>query len=268
MMRSRQFIFSILIFLGLVPIILYARSAGASDPTVTPDITIPSTLKVKVTIAEDQDASDGAKGKSVITLGFSTNEISETNTVIFTHGEWISCNGSKMTLGNATNYWFRVDIPYNSWYTCDYHYFLNGQSTPTNIFSVHAAQDPLSPVLLRSVSGNFQVHYTSSQAITDASTCTVQVTATAPNQSTSGDPLPQKGDTYAGSDASGLNGLGNIMMERSCVPINFDYHNAVGDCQCNGSPTKFDAVNVMYTSTASYEVLWHSPGSPTQGTSS
>ena len=97
-MRSRQFIFSILIFLGLVPIILYARSAGAADPPVTPDTTIPSTLQVKVTIAEDQDASDGVKGKSVITLGFSTNEIAETNTVIFTHGEWISCNGSKITL--------------------------------------------------------------------------------------------------------------------------------------------------------------------------
>lgn len=270
MMRSRQFIFSILIFLGLVPIVLYARSAGAADPPVTPDITIPSTLQVKVTIAEDQDASDGGTGKSVITLGFNTNETIPPSQVIFINGESVTCNNNNnpVTLGNFASYWFRVAIPYDSWYSCDYHYFLQGRKQSATIFSVHAAKYPLSPVLLRPVGGNFRVHYTPGPDITNASNCTVQATATAPNQSTSGDPLPEKGNTYTGSDASGLSGLGNIMMKRSCEPLNFDHHNAVGDCQCNGSPSTFDAVNVMYTSTASYEVSWYSPGSPTQGTNS
>lgn len=266
--------FFILLFLGFVGLMLIvsAFAHGAADP-VTPDITVPSTLQVTVTIAEDQDASDGTHGKSVITLGFDTNEVIPPETAIFTHRESVNCNGSTMVLGSATSYWFRVAIPYNSWYTCSYHYFPqnNPHSSQTaTIFSVHAGQDPLSPVLLRPVSGNFQVHYTSSQAITNASTCTVQVTANAPNQSTSGDTVPQKGNMYIGSDAGSLNGLGNIVMKRSCVPINFNNHNPVSnaECPCNGSPPPFDAVNVTYTSTASYEVSWYSTGSPTQGTNS
>src|SRR5207247_4575932 len=73
-MRSTRFRYSIVLLLWLVPIVLNACASGSSDPPVTPDTTIPSTLQVTASIAEDQDASDGAHGKSVITLGFSTNE--------------------------------------------------------------------------------------------------------------------------------------------------------------------------------------------------
>jgi hypothetical protein len=131
-MRSIRFRYITLLFLGLVPILLYARSTGASDPPVTPDTTVPSTLQVKVTINEDQDATDGMYGMSVITLGFNTNETIPPSQVIFINGESVSCNNNNhqnsMPLGNFASYWFRVAIPYDSWYACDYHYFLNGRS--------------------------------------------------------------------------------------------------------------------------------------------
>lgn len=270
-MRSTRNRYSTLLLLLLAPIVLNACSSGGSDPPVTPDTTTPSTLHVTVTIAEDQDASDGAHGMSVITLGFTTNETIPPSQVIFVNGESVSCKNNNhtnsMALGNFASYWFRVAIPYNSLYTCSYHYFLHNSPQIATIFSFHAAQYPLSPVLLRPVNGNFQVRYTPGPTITHSSNCTVQVTATAPNQSASGDTVPQKGDIYTGSDASGLNGMGNIVMIRSCIPFTINPHNAP-ECQCNGSISAFDAVNVTYTSTASYEVSWYPPGSSTQGTNS
>lgn len=272
-MRSTRNRYFMLLFLLFAPIVLNACSSGGSDPPVTPDTTIPSTLHVTVTIAEDQDASDGAHGMSVITLGFTTNETIPPSQVIFINGESVNCNGSTITLGNFTNYWSRVAIPYGFLYTCVYHYFLhNDPHSPqiATIFSFHAAQYPLSPVLQRPVgNSNFKVHYNPGSPNPNVNTCTVQVTANAPNQSASGDTVPQSGSTYTGSDASGLNGMGNIVMIRSCIPFTINPHNAP-ECQCNGSPKAFDfdAVNVTYTSTASYEVSWFSSGSPTQSTNS
>ena len=268
-MRSTRFIYSMVLFLVLVPIVLNACTSGSSDPPVTPDTTIPPTLQVTASIAEDQDASDGAHGMSVITLGFSTNETIPPSQVIFINGESVSCKNNNqnnsITLGNFTSYWFRVAIPYNSSYICYYHYLLNGKKESATIFTVHAAKYPLSPVLQRPTNGNIQVHYIPGPAITNASNCTVQVTANAPNQSASGDTVPQKGDIYIGPDAGGLNGLGNIVMTRNCTPINI--HNNSAECSCPPG-SNFAAVNVTYTSTASYEVSWFSSGSPTQGTNS
>ncbi len=266
-MRSTRFRYTMVLFLVLVPIVLNACTSGSSDPPVTPDTTIPPTLQVTASIAEDQDASDGAHGKSVITLGFSTNETIPPSQVIFINGESVSCKNNNqnnsITLGNFTSYWFRVAIPYNSSYICYYHYLLKGKKESATIFTVHAAQYPLSPVLQRPVSGNFQIHYTPGPTITNSSNCTVQVTANAPNQSTSGDTVPQKGNIYTGSDASSLNGLGNILMTRTCTPINYNHDNDADD-----TGLTFAAVKVTYTSTASYEVSWFSSGSPTQGTNS
>src|SRR5438477_10885222 len=109
-MRSTRFIFSIVLFLVLAPIVLHACTSGGSDPPVTPDTTIPSTLQVTATIAENQDASDGAHGMSVITLGFNTNETIPPSQVIFINGESVSCKNNNhtnsITLGNFASYWF------------------------------------------------------------------------------------------------------------------------------------------------------------------
>jgi hypothetical protein len=173
-----------------------------------------------------------------------------------------------MALGNFTNYWFRV-APSSS-YTCMYHYLLNGSHTSGTIFSFQAPQKTLSPVLQRPVgNSNFMVHYNPGSPNPNVNKCTVQVTANAPNGNVTGDTVSQGGNIYTGSDSSSLNGLGNIVMTRTCIPINHPPHNAP-ECQCNGSPKAFDfdAVKVTYTSTASYEVSWVPPGSPKQGTNS
>jgi len=266
-MRSTRVRYPILLLLGLVPILFNAcaSGSGSSDPPVTPDTTIPSTLQVTASIAEDQEASDGTNGMSVITLGFSTRETKPPSQVIFMNGESVNCEGNNnsITLGNFTSYWFRVAIPYNSSYICYYHYLLNGQKERATIFTVHTAKHPLSPVLLRPANGNIHVRYVPGPEITNSSNCTVQVTANAPNQSASGNTVSQKGDIYTGPDAGSLNGLGNIVMTRSCVPINYHHDNDADD-----HGLTFAAVKVTYTSTASYEVSWFASGSPTQGTNS
>ena len=274
-MRSTRWRYFILLLLVLALIILNACApgSGSSDPPVTPDTTIPSTLQVTASIAEDQDTSDGTHGMSVITLGFSTRETIPPSQVIFINGESVRCKNNNqnntITLGNFTSYWLRVAIPYNSSYTCDYYYFLNGQKKTATIFTVHAAKHPLSPVLQRPTNGNIQVHYIPGPEITNSSNCTVQVTANAPNQSASGDTFPQKGDIYTGPDAGSLNGLGDIVMTRSCTPVNIVHENSNNSAECGCPPDNtFATVKVTYTSTASHEVTWVPSGSPAQGTNS
>jgi len=227
---------------------------------------------VIVTVVEDQDASGGKYGSSDVTLQFSTNEITEPNTAIFTHGEKIYCyfNNQQRTfaLGSAATYSFHVAISfYPPTYKCDYHYFLKGKSEPpATIFSFHAAQKPLSPVLLRPVDNNnpnFKVSYNPGNPNPNVNKCTVQVTANTPNGNVMGDKVPQGGNIYTGPDISALNGLGNIVMTRTCTPISFNHHNSAND-----HSSIFDAVTVTYTSTASYEVTWVPPNTPPQSTSS
>jgi len=265
-MRSLACKFSIVLFLGLIAMISSACALdSASDPVVTPDTTIPSTLKVTVTVTEDQDASDGKYGSSNVTLQFETDEIAESNTVIFTHGERIRCffnnpqgNNQQGTtvLGDAANYSFHVTIPaIPLTYACDY--IQSQNSNPVLIFNITGSQNQLSPVLMRPVGnhGNFKVSYNPGFDITNSSTCKVQVIANAPNASITGSTIPQNGNIYTGPDVSTLSGLGNILMTRTCTPITFNNDNDADD---NGST--FDAVNVTYTSTASYEVSWVPPG--------
>jgi hypothetical protein len=276
-MRSPRMRYSILLLLALAPILLNACAfgSGSSDPPVTPDTTIPPTLQVTASITEDQDASDGMYGSSEVTLQFSTNEVTETNTVIFTHGETLYCyfnnHQRSFALGSATSYSFHVAIsslPFT--YKCDYHYFLNGQPKAGNIFIFNSPHYLLSPVLQRPVgnNSNFKVIYHPSNPSPNVKTCTIQVTANAPNGSVNGDTLSQDGNTYTGPDVSSLNGLGNIVMTRTCTPIHIvDGNNNSAECGCPPD-TKFAAVNVTYTSTASNEVSWVPPSTPSQSTTS
>lgn len=248
-MRSTRLRYSILLFLGLVPIILHACSSGASDPT--PDTTIPSTLQVTVTIAEDQDASDGANGKSTITLVFNTNEVIPPDIVNFINGESVDCNGQKINLTGAPSYPVRIDIPNNPpGYECVYHYPLH--ASPAPIFMVHAAQKPLSPKLLRPVGSNpIRVSYTPDYSITKSSNCTIQVGAYAANGSATGNPAPQNGNIYTGPSVGGLSGRGYLVMTRTCNPVKYENNNKNDD-----SSSKFDALDVTYMSTATVEVTW------------
>jgi hypothetical protein len=262
-MRSSFFKYSILLLLGLALILsTCAHGNGNIDPT--PDTTIPSTLQVTVTIIENQDASDGKYGSSDVTLQFSTNEITDPNTVTFTHGEKIYCyfyfhtiNQPRIyVLSSAPSYSFHVAIPSNPFtYRCDYQYPLNGHLKSGNIFIFNGAQMPLSPVLQRPVGSNpnFTVSYHSGDPSPIVNQCTVQVDAYAPNGMVMGNNVPQDGNTYLGGvSVGGLNGgLGYILMKRTCTPVYFNHHNSAND-----NSLIFDVVNVTYTSTASSEVSW------------
>ncbi len=264
-MRSTLFRYSILLFLGLA-FILYACAPGdPGDPpiAVTPDTYIPPTLKVTVTINEDQDASDG---KSMVTLSFSTNEIKEDNSVIFTHGERVNCNGIRIDLGSTASYSVRMKIPPD--YKCDYHYVNQGKSELTPIFTVHVLTQ-LKPKLQRPVPSDsiISVSYTPDKNPPD---CKVQVTANTPGGSVTGDTVKENGNIYIGPDVSSLSGPGILVMTRTCVPpqYNYDNHNKADDgCQCNGSPLTFDKLTLTYISTASDEVTWVPPNTPTISTS-
>jgi hypothetical protein len=211
-------------------------------------------------------------GSSEVTLQFSTNEITEANTVIFTHGETLYCyfnnHQRSFALGSATSYSFHVAIPSLPFtYKCNYHYFQNGHPEAGNIFIFNSPHSPLLPVLHRPVgnNSNFMVKYQPGNPSPVVNTCTVQVTANAPNGNVNGDTVSQDGNTYTGPDVSSLNGLGNIVMTRTCTPIHIV--NNSDECGCPPG-TKFAAVNVTYTSTASYEVSWVPPSTPSQSTTS
>ncbi len=258
-MRSTLFRYSILLFLGLAFILNACAPGDPGDPPVTPDTTVPPTLKVTVKINEDQDASDG---KSVVTLSFSSNEIKEDNSVIFTHGESVNCNGITIDLGSAASYSVRMIIPPE--YTCDYH--LNNKK-PALIFSV-PKRSHLSPVLHLSVGNNpFIVTYNPDSV---ERRCPLQGVASDAANNISGPSVPSDGKTYTGVDVSSLSGLGILVMTRTCVPpqYNYDNHNKADDgCQCNGSPLTFDKLTLTYISTASDEVTWVPPNTPTISTS-
>lgn len=283
-MRSSLFKFFILLSLGLIALLLNACALdGASDPSdppgwcpasapiqVTPDTYIPSTLRVCVMVTENQDASDGMYGSSDVTVQFYTNEITNPpNTVIFpSNGEdRIEClfNGVQTTtnLGNAPDYHFHVrmnTIPIS--YECNY---LQPQESPVRIFQFTDSQLSLSPALVRPVTNasSIEVSYIPGSDITNASTCMLRTTAnenasngsalntvTGATEPQSGN-LPSRSIYTNGPNVTGFTGPGNIVMTRTCTPVQSDNHNSLDD-----QSQIFDAVNVTYTSTASSEVTW------------
>ncbi len=262
-MRSTLFKYSILLYLGLAFILNACAPGDPGDPPVTPDTTNPSTLKVTVTINEDQNASDG---KSVVTLSFRTNEIQEDNSVIFTHGERVNCNGHPMALGNAVNYSVRMNIP--PVYACDYH--LNNNK-PALIFSV-PKRSHLSPALHVPVGNSpFIVTYNPDSV---ERRCALQGVASDAANNISGSSVASDGRTYTGVDVSSLNGAGNLMMIRTCMcpPSNKNldsgYHCPLSHGNTGDNKTVFDSINITYKSTATLYVTWVPPNTPTTSTPS
>lgn len=253
-----------------------ALDSGASDPPVTPDTTIPSTLRVSVMVAENQDASDGVYGSSDVTVQFSTNEITTPpNTVIFTHGEEMQClfNNQRtqpIPLGGASDYRLHVrmgSIPIT--YECDYLYTQNGTPESSRIFNFTNAPMLLSPLLVRPITNpaSIEVSYIPGNPTPLASPCMVQATANESAPASNGGTIASvTGGTEQQSGSipnrsvytKGLNistfvsgGTGNVVMTRTCTPCKFDHHNSADDRN-----QVFDAVDVTYTTTASDEVTW------------
>ncbi len=173
--------------------------------------------------------------------------------MIFTHGESVSCNGKRITLGDATSYWVRIAVP--SMYMCNY--IWHGQSIP--IIAVHN-RSRLSPVLHVPVANPFRVSF---HPDTIQLNCPIQVVANDAANNITGPTVSSDRNTYiaTGTDVSTLNGAGNIMMTRTC-----NWH--LSDGNTGDNHADFDTVNITYQSTASYEVSWYPTSSPTQGTNS
>jgi hypothetical protein len=147
---------------------------------------------------------------------------------------------------------------------------MNGTLKSSNIFIFNSPQKPLAPIMQRPVgnNSNFKVSYNPGNPSPNTKTCTVQATANAPNGTVTGDTVSQGENIYTGPDVSSLSGLGNIVMTRACIPINIVNHiNPGAECGCP-LDTRFASVNVTFTSTASYEVSWVPPNTPSQSTSS
>jgi len=264
-MRATRFLFSILFFLGLAAFALHACAPG-TDPVV-PDTYVPPTLQVMVTINEDQDASNGMYGSSMVNLQFMTNEIIPSEFVTFGSQEYVVCNDIKLNLGNfgssVTNFSVNMMIPSNPpEYTCIYYYPLKDKIESTKIFTVPVLHQ-LNPELQRPVSSSSDIsvsyNYDKNQP-----NCQVQATAIAPNGNATGNSVAEDKGIYPGPNGGTLNvgslsGEGNLVMTRTCVPPNeqFDHqHKADDGCQCNGSPLTFDKLNLTYKATASVEVSW------------
>jgi hypothetical protein len=270
-MRSKRFRYSILLFLGLAAFILNACAPGA-DPVV-PDTYVPPTLQVIVTINEDQDASDGKYGSSMVTLQFITNEIQGGNFVTFSNQESIKCNGINLNLGSfgssVTTYSVHMIIPNNPpEYYCDY-YYPQDKSKPARIFTVPVLSQ-LMPKLQRPVASSSDIKVSYNPDNKPPHDCQVQVTANGGGQSATGNSVQEDGGMYLGPNVGSLSGPGNLVMTRTCMPPkdNYDHHNANDDagsgCQTTCSSSTFDKLNLTYKSTASYEVSWVPPNtSPT-----
>src|SRR5258706_4317701 len=117
-MRTSFSRYSFLLLLGFVALVLSSCDlAAAADPPpkVPPDSTKPSTLRVTVTIDDEQNATDGKVG---ITMQFATDEIKDANYIEFTKGEEVLCNGARLAF-NAPAYTARVSAV-NGHFTCDY----------------------------------------------------------------------------------------------------------------------------------------------------
>jgi hypothetical protein len=226
-----------------------------------------------VTINENQDASDGKNGSSVVNLQFMTNEIVPSEFVTFGNQEYVVCIGINLNLGSfgssVTTFSVHMIIPSNPpEYTCIYYYPMKGKTNSNTIFRIPVLNQ-LNPKLHKPVSSSsdISVSYNHDKNQPD---CQIQATAIAPNGNATGNsvaedegfyPWPNGGSLNVGS----LNGEGNLVMTRTCVPPNeqFDHQNKAEDeCQCNGS-SKFDKLTLTYKSTASVEVAWVPSNTPT-----
>ena len=235
-MLSLRSAFALLITLGLLSFIvsscdLTSPPSSSTAIQVSPTKTSPDTLNVKMTIDEDQNASDG---KSQLTLQFSSGEIKNQNYVKFTEKEKVTCNGASLAFVDPA-YTARVGISGHS-YTCQY--FWNGNSIA---FGVSARTD-LSPVfVLVTADHKFTMNYNPDPG----NDCHVEVDAVDGSQTISGPSELENGNgVYSGSDISSLNGPGTLVMTRTCE---------------SRPDSNFNALQVTYKSIAKIDVTWYPP---------
>ncbi|HEX6479599.1 MAG TPA: hypothetical protein VF043_12200 [Ktedonobacteraceae bacterium] len=244
-----------LLLLGFVVLVLSScASALAADPPpqVTPDTTDPSTLKVMVSISDDQNATDGKVG---FTMQFATDEISDANFIEFIHGESVSCNDTPLTF-NSPNYTARVTRPASDGYfTC--YYVRNGKSyrfVHLKVRSVFNAYLQTNMVLSNS---NFNIHYKSDKPDPELPLCQMNVTLSDSSTTTNTAFKESRSGAFQASITS-LSGVGSLILTRTCfTPLKgiqtasdtIDPHAAI----------PLDSVDITYISTYRLYETWEPP---------
>jgi hypothetical protein len=206
---------------------------------VTPIDTSAPTLKVMVTIDEDQDTADHM---SNIIFQFRTIVIKENNFVIFDAEQRVTCNTALLKLVNVSKYTLKVPRYGDAQgrYQCDYVGATLGVSLPpVSMFDI-AARSTLSPQPPGVNPQGYTIRY---NADPDSLACPI----TAEALDSTKKPIQGPSSTsnlgiYVGPATQTLKGTGEIILARTC---SWTWHNK-----------PFDTLTLTYQSTASVEVTW------------
>ena len=231
---------SILLLLGLMGLVVsscdIASANTVADPPmrVTPFDTSADEMIATIQINEDQDATDRL---SVVTLHMAIDAIEEDNYAHFYHGEYVVCNGVKVTMGDIPQYTFKIDP---GGYTCTYVGYKPGTGllAPVTMTSV-TGRSRLLPQAPSFSSQGYAIQYTP-----DPGSLACPITAVASDSSgttVNGGSSSSANGVYYGPSTSSLTGTGEIVLKRTC---SWTFEDA------------FTKVNLTYQSTASVEVTW------------
>lgn len=237
-----------LLLLGFVALVLSScASVLAADPPpppqVTPDTTDASTLKVTVTINDDQNATDG---KVAISLQFATNEIRDPNFIEFTNGEEVSCNGVRLNF-NSPNYTTRIGAQ-NERFTCVY--VRQGRT-----YSISEMERPLlKPYLDHNTDHNpLLLHYKADSR--RLGYCQMQVDTSDAHSANASDKFTEGSSGSRQVNQGSLSGVGSLILTRTCSPP-ITGHATPSDTVDKNAATPFGMVAITYTSIARIFVTW------------
>jgi hypothetical protein len=250
-MRTTFSRYFLLLLLGLVALVLSScASVFAADPPpqVTPDTTDPSTLKVAITIDDEQNATDRKVG---FTMQFATDEINNTNFIQFTNGETLTCNDTTLTF-NSPNYTARVTRPAsNGYFNCYYYYKRNGKSYQFVHLNVRSL---LNTPLLYIPQNPFDIYYTPD---TTLPLCPMKVTLSDSSTTISNDFTESRSGVFRTSITT-LSGVGSLILKRICQAHPKGIQTA-SDTVDPHAAIPLDRVDIMYTSTYGLYETWEPP---------
>ncbi len=246
-MRTSFSRYSFLLLLGFVALVLSscAGLAAAADPPpkVTPDTTDPSTLKVMMTIIDEENATDGKVG---ISLQFATNEITNVNYIQLMTGEEVFCNGVKLTFKDPV-YTARVSAE-NGKFTCDY--IRQGRAYSIS----ERARPSLEPAL--SHDNKFVLSYTPESS--GLSHCQMQVDTSDANSANAPDKFTEGPSGSHQVNQGSLSGVGSLILTRTCGTHPKGIQTS-SDTVDPHAATPFDRVDITYKSTYRLYETWEPP---------
>jgi hypothetical protein len=248
-MRTSFSRYSFLLLLGFVALVLNSCAGlAAADPPqvgtkVTPDTTDPSTLILTLAIDDDENATDGKVG---ITMVISTDEISERNHIQFLHGEKVFCNGVQLIF-NDPNYSARLLRP-DQLFRCEY--VRNGRAYSIS----EPARPPLKPVL--SHDSKFVLSYTPESR--GLSHCQMQVDTSDANSANAPDKFTEGPSGSHQVNQGSLSGVGSLILTRTCGTHPKGIQTS-SDTVDPHAATPFDRVDITYKSTYRLYETWEPP---------